>query len=203
MNTKGEQVVCPLQPSLEAERQMHDSQRLKARGRCKLSPRVETSAKLSAGCQLLTTFPWDPGWFIFARSVTAWDKHPWGDTWLTWDCTQEHLWAWAAWTWDLHTALNYGNFQCGPSTASAPHTSQQYLFSVSLPLHSTAEQVSRSKWSLSPPHVRVEIRHWKDLQTEEANLRKEGGNCQRSGRCNRLNPVVKQRLCIWGATVYF
>ena len=85
----------------------------------------------------------------------------------------EHLWAWAAWTWDLHIALDYGNSQYGPSTASAPHTSQQYLFSVTLPLHSTTEQVSPSKWPLSLPHVKVEIRHWRDLQAEEADQRKE------------------------------
>ena len=31
---------------------------------------------------------------------------------------------------------------CGPSTVSSPHTCQWYLFAVSIPLHSTIEQVS-------------------------------------------------------------
>lgn len=51
VSTKGEQAVCPLQPSLEAERQMHNSQRLKARGHCKLSHRVETP------CQAVSRLP--------------------------------------------------------------------------------------------------------------------------------------------------
>ena len=45
-----------------------------------------------------------------------------------------------------------------PSPASAPQTSQWYLFAVSLPLPSTTEHVSLNKWSLSPLHVRVEIK---------------------------------------------
>ena len=35
--------------------------------------------------------------------------------------------------------------QCGPSTASNPHTCQRYLFAVSLPPHNTTEQVSLNK----------------------------------------------------------
>ena len=65
--------------------------------------------------------------------------------------------------------------QCGPSTASTPHTCQWYLFAVSLPPHNTTEQVTLNKWPRLPPCVRVEIRHWKDPQTEEGKTNKEGG----------------------------
>ena len=44
-----------------------------------------------------------------------------------------------------------GQTQCGPFTASTPHTCQRYLFAVSLPLHNTTEQVSLNKWPPSPP----------------------------------------------------
>lgn len=53
-----------------------------------------------------------------------------------------------------------------------PHISVVFIF-MSLPLHNTTEQVSPNKWLLLPPHVRVEIRHRRDLQAEEANLTKE------------------------------
>jgi len=62
--------------------------------------------------------------------------------------------------------------QCGPSTASTPHTCQQYLFAVSLPPHNTTEQVSLNKWPPLSPCFREEIRHWRDLQTEEAKINK-------------------------------
>ena len=65
--------------------------------------------------------------------------------------------------------------QCGPSTARTPHTCQQYLFAVSLPLHNTTEKMSIYKWPPSHPHVRGKIRHWWDLQTQEAKINKEGG----------------------------
>ena len=48
-----------------------------------------------------------------------------------------------------------------------------FVCSVFLSLHSTAEQVKPNKWLLWPPQVRAEIRHWRDLQAEEANLNKE------------------------------
>ena len=72
---------------------------------------------------------------------------------------------------------------CGPSTVSTPHTCQRYQFAVSLPLHRTTKQVSLNKWPPLPPCVRAEIRHQKDLQTEEAKINKEGGTA-----FNRLKP---------------
>ena len=71
--------------------------------------------------------------------------------------------------------LALGQSQCGSSTASNPHTRQRYLFAVSLPPHNTSEQVSLNKWPLLPPSVRVEVRHWRDLQTEEAKINKKDG----------------------------
>ena len=65
-----------------------------------------------------------------------------------------------------------GQIQCGPFTGNTPHTCQRYLFTVSIPPHNTAEQVSLNKWQPSPPCVRAEIRHWRDLQTEEAKINK-------------------------------
>ena len=50
--------------------------------------------------------------------------------------------------------------------------SQGYLFAVFLPPHNTAEQMSLNKWPPLPPYVRVEIRHWRDLQTEEVKIKK-------------------------------
>jgi len=64
--------------------------------------------------------------------------------------------------------------KCGPYTVSTPHTCQWYLFAVFLPPHNTTEQMSLYKWPPSPPCVRAEIRHWRDFQTEEAKINKEG-----------------------------
>jgi len=66
--------------------------------------------------------------------------------------------------------------QCGPLTVSTPHTRQWYLFAVFLPPNNTTEQVSLNQWPPSPPCVRAESRHWRDLQTEEDRINKEGGN---------------------------
>ena len=76
--------------------------------------------------------------------------------------------------------------KCGPYTVSTPHTRQRYLFAMLLPPHNTTEQVSLNKWPPLPPCVRAEIRHLRDLQTEEAKLRR--GNHSGSDRCNRLKP---------------
>ena len=64
-----------------------------------------------------------------------------------------------------HTRRERGQTKCGWDTAS---TCQCYLFAVSLSPHSTTEQVSLKKCPPPPPCVRVEIRHWRDQQTEEA-----------------------------------
>ena len=58
-----------------------------------------------------------------------------------------------------------GQAQCGWDTTS---THQCYFTAVSLPPHSVTEQVSLKKCPPPPPWVRVEIRHWRDQQTEEA-----------------------------------
>ena len=65
-----------------------------------------------------------------------------------------------------HTCCEWGQAQCGWDSAS---TCQCYLFGVSLPPHSTTEQVSlKESVHHRPPSVRAEIRHWRDQQTEEA-----------------------------------
>ena len=74
-----------------------------------------------------------------------------------------------------HTHHEWGQAQCGPDTVSTPDTRQWYLFAVSLSPHSTSEQASLNKWPPSPPCVRAEIRHWRDLQIEEAKINKEEG----------------------------
>ena len=67
-----------------------------------------------------------------------------------------------------HKHRERGQTQCGQDTASTPHTCQCYLFAVFLPPHCTIEQVSLKNCPPPPPCVRVEIRHWRDQQTEEA-----------------------------------
>ena len=64
-----------------------------------------------------------------------------------------------------HTRREREQAQCGWDTAS---TYQCYLFAASLPPHSTTEQVSLKKCPPPPSCVRVEVRHWRDQQTEEA-----------------------------------
>ena len=78
-----------------------------------------------------------------------------------------------------------GQTQCGPGTASAPHTRQWRLF-AELPPRSTTDLVSLKEWPPPPPCVRAEIRHWRDQQTEEAKINR--GNHFGSNRCNRLKP---------------
>ena len=71
-----------------------------------------------------------------------------------------------------HTLHERRQTQCCWDTESTPLTCQWYLFAVFLPPHSMTKQVNLSKWSPSPPCVRAEIRHWRDLQTEEAKIKK-------------------------------
>ena len=67
--------------------------------------------------------------------------------------------------------------QCGPHTASTPHTRQQYLFAVFLPPHNTTEQVSLvSGWKLDTEET------WKQRKQNK----QRGGNCSGSDRCNTL-----------------
>ena len=78
-----------------------------------------------------------------------------------------------------HGRCEQGQTQCGQDTMS---THQWYLFAVFLPHHSMSEQVSLKKCPPPSSCVRVEIRHWRSQQTEEANR----GSCFGSDRCNRL-----------------
>ena len=47
-------------------------------------------------------------------------------------------------------------------------TTEQLIWSDLIPPHSTTEQVSLKKCPPPPPCARVEIRHWRDQETEEA-----------------------------------
>ena len=78
-NTRGELANRGLaHPSLEARRQVGDSQSRKARG--KLGPRdsilYQTASRLQVAIQVF----WDPGWLTSARSFAARDQHPKRDT---------------------------------------------------------------------------------------------------------------------------
>jgi len=55
------------------------------------------------------------------------------------------------------------------------------LFAVSLPPHNTTKQVSLNKGPPSPPCIRAEIRHGRDLQTEEAKINKGGTTLEVTG----------------------
>ena len=68
-----------------------------------------------------------------------------------------------------------------PYTVNTPHTHQWYLFAVFLPPYSRTEQVSLNTWPPSSPFVRAEIRYWKDLETEEAKINKEGTALEMTG----------------------
>ena len=128
-------------------------------------------------------------------------------SWCTWDpdwpgpgmCTRHmaHLWWYVCGTHGSLPRLGPGlahnlelwQPQCGPSTGSTPHTCRWCLLVVSVCLHSTTEQGSLNKWPLLPTHVRAEIRHWRELQSEEGKENKERkGNRPGSIRCNRLKP---------------
>ena len=64
-----------------------------------------------------------------------------------------------------HIRRERGQTQCGRSIES---TRQCYLLAMSLPSHSTTEQVNLKNCPPPPPWVRKEIWHWRDQQTEEA-----------------------------------
>ena len=63
-------------------------------------------------------------------------------------------------------AVEWGQTQCDGNAASAPHTRQWHSSAVPLPPHSTTEQVNLNKRPPPPACVRVENRHWRDLQAE-------------------------------------
>ena len=118
-NTKGEQASSHSQRT-RRQRGTWVTVRGRKKGVSGISaPETASPTKLWAGCQLLTSPFWDLGWFISARSVTAWDQLSRWDTWPIWDCAlMAHLGAWAAWTWEVHTALD-----CGKSSVVHPHWS--------------------------------------------------------------------------------
>jgi len=68
--------------------------------------------------------------------------------------------------------LGLWQIQWGPSTASTPYTCKWYLFAVFLTHHNTPLQLSLNKWSPSPTCIRAQIRHWRDLQTEEGKIKR-------------------------------
>ena len=107
---------------------------------------------------------------------------------------------WSLRSMDLESTHHLGLWQtqCGPSTVSTINTCQQYLFAVSLLPRSTTEQVSLNKWSSSPPYVRVDIRHWRDLQTEEAKINKEGGTAPEVTGATDQNPAVNAKTVFEG-----
>ena len=70
-----------------------------------------------AGSQLLTMSSWDPGQLTSARSITAWDQLPRGDTWPIWDCAlTAHLRNQAARTWEVN------KIHSSPGTVHSPST---------------------------------------------------------------------------------
>ena len=126
----------------------------------------------------------------------VWNK---GSTWAR--ALAEHPGARAVWAWEGHAAL--GRLKpCDPSTASTPHTCWRYL-SAGPPLHITTEQVSLKKGPPLPPRVRVEIRHFRDLETEDAKINKEGGMLWKWQVPQIKTLQLMLRLYIWGATIDF
>ena len=131
-----------------------------------------------SGLELTTagdTWPtWDCAPAVHLGALVAWTWEV-QETWLTWDyslmkCPD----VWAAWTWEVHTTLGCGNPHVVPPLWVLPtHASGVCLQS---PSPSTA-QLRKQAWirGQAPfsPLVRAEIRHWRDLQAEEANLNKE------------------------------
>ena len=79
--------------------------------------------------------------------------------------------------WESTHAVNRGKPSVAQTHRTLPtHTSDNCLqFSSPCPQHSTTEQARLYKWSPLPPCVKVEIKHWRDLQTEEAKINKEEG----------------------------
>ena len=151
-NTKQGWVSCHLQPSLEAERQVHDSQRWKARGHCHLGPRDCISHQAMRGPPVTNhTF------LGSSRSVTPETSSP-EEMELCSHRPPRNL-----------SSLYLGGACClgrgNPMWSiycKCSHTCQWCLFAVALPAHSTPEPVSPKKWPLSPPPVRSEIRPWRE-----------------------------------------
>ena len=61
--------------------------------------------------------------------------------------------------------------QCGPSMRALPAHASSICCSIP-PSHNAFVQMSLNRWPPSPPCVRAEIRHWRDLRTEGAKINK-------------------------------
>ena len=125
---------------------------------------------------------WEPECLVLG---TAWNAGP---TWHS--ALIEHPGPWAVVDLGSTHCLGLWQNQHCPYTATLPTHASGYLFAVSLPLHSTTEQVSLNKCSPSPPHVRAEIRHWRDLHAEEDKISKEGGITLEVTDATDWNPAV-------------
>lgn len=110
----------------------------------------------------------------------TWDPEqpgPGADAWDTWptfdDMLAEHM-IFPGLDLDVHTALSYSNPTVAHPLGAPPTCVLVVLLVVSVCLH-TAHNWARSpnKWPLLPTHVRAEIRHWKELQSEEGKENKE------------------------------
>ena len=76
--------------------------------------------------------------------------------------------AWAVWTRKAHTPWMGANPVQPRRCEHSPL--MPVIFLCSVPPHSTTEQVSLNKGPPLLPCARAEIRHWRDLQTEEAKI---------------------------------
>ena len=156
-NTKQGWVSCHLQPSLEAERPVHDSQRWKARGYCLLGPRDCISHQAMRGPPVTNhTF------LGSARSATPETSSP----------EEMHGPPGTVLSRPTKEAQRLGSGRCMLPCAWQPHVVHplQVLPHVPVvlvcsgpPCHSTPEPVSPKKWPLSPLK--------RGLQAEEANPR--------------------------------
>ena len=142
----------------ETERQVCDSWRQKARSCCNLSSRDCICSQAVSGLPV-TTHVFLGSWMaqIFQECHRV-RSAPCGDTWPT--CN--YL------LWSTQETEQLGPGRCTPALAVAtpmwsshckysPHMTA--AFAVSLPLHSTGEQVGPNKWPLLLPRVRAEVRH--------------------------------------------
>ena len=77
-------------------------------------------------------------------------------------------WSLSSTDWESTHTMSRGKPSAAETLRTLPTHASDIFFSVFLPPHSTTEQVSLNKRPLSPSCVRAEIRHWRDLQTEEA-----------------------------------
>ena len=197
---------CCLWLSLEAERQVQDSQRRKAKDHCNLSPRGHVSQQ--APSRLPTANHVFLGsWMVHIchqfTSVTAWDQLPWGNAQPTGTALAVHPGAWAAWTCEEHAAL-----RCGSPRVVHP-------LQV-LPAHecfvSSAPPPPKHSWASAPKLVGIftlscQGRNQtlkRDLQTGgQPKQWKGGGTAPERAGATEQNPAVKLRQNIWGATTDF